>query len=143
MHTCAVDFSGRAFCWGNGENGQIGNGTITRVSFWPRRVAGVIRFDRVTAEGWYSSCAESSTNQAYCWGDNREGQLGDGTKAPRLVPTAVVGGLRFRQLSINGFSACGKTDEATLYCWGYNGNGQLGDGTTTRRLTPTPVADPE
>ena len=39
------------------------------------------------------TCALDATGAGYCWGLNEYGQLGDGTKAPRLTPTPVGGGL--------------------------------------------------
>jgi alpha-tubulin suppressor-like RCC1 family protein len=41
--------------------------------------------------GWISTCAVTTSNQAYCWGDNTFGPLGDGTTTGRLVPTPVAG----------------------------------------------------
>ncbi|HEX6614704.1 MAG TPA: hypothetical protein VF046_00220 [Gemmatimonadales bacterium] len=140
FHTCAVTTTDRAFCWGSGGYGQIGDGRTYR-RFWPRRVAGRISFERVTA-GASQSCGETTENQAYCWGQNFSGQLGDGTTTDRLMPVAVTGGLRFRQLSTAYSETCGKTSTGEAYCWGGNAFGQLGDGTTTNRTRPTPVVGP-
>jgi alpha-tubulin suppressor-like RCC1 family protein len=138
-HTCAVSITDRAFCWGNGRFGAIGNGHAY-YSYWPRLVSGVLRFDRVTAGGGHS-CGESTTNQAYCWGWNDSGQLGDGTTTLyQLTPMPVVGGLRFSQLSAGTWHTCGKSAAGILYCWGNNGSGQLGDGTQINRPAPTMVA---
>jgi len=144
LHTCAVTTSDRAFCWGRGYEGQLGNGK-TYLSFWPRRVAGDLSFKRVTAGG-YHSCGETTTNRAYCWGAKRDrynfGQLGDGTTTGRLTPVAVAGGLYFRQVSAGTWHTCGKTSTDVGFCWGYNGDGELGDGTTTNRLRPRAVVGP-
>jgi hypothetical protein len=137
-HTCAVTTSDRAFCWGNGRWGQLGNGK-TYLSFWPRAVAGGLSFRRVTA-GWYHTCGETTSNRAYCWGLNYDGSLGDGTSIPHLTPVAVIGGFYFKQVSAGWVHTCGKTSAAVLYCWGNNGYGMLGDGTYTSRLRPTRVA---
>ena len=64
-------------------------------------MAGGLSFKRVTA-GLFHTCAETTTNRAYCWGYNIEGQLGDGTRTLRLTPVAVVGGLDFSQLDAGG-----------------------------------------
>ncbi len=137
-HTCAVTTGDRAFCWGNGHYGQIGNGKA-HLSFWPMAVAGGLSFERVTA-GAFHTCGETTLNQAYCWGNNGNGNLGDGTRIDRLTPVAVIGGLHFTQVSAGGFHSCGRTAGGVAYCWGRNLYGQLGDGTTTARLTPVPVA---
>jgi alpha-tubulin suppressor-like RCC1 family protein len=139
-HNCAVRTDNRAFCWGNGTAGQIGNGK-TYLSFWPRPVSGGLFFDRVTG-GMAHSCGETTTNRAYCWGYNGQGMLGDGTTQRRLTPVAVAGGHFFSQLSAGSFHTCGKTDAGQGYCWGENFNGQLGDGTTEKRFTPVAVVGP-
>jgi alpha-tubulin suppressor-like RCC1 family protein len=138
-HNCAVRTDKRAFCWGNGRDGQIGNGKAY-LSFWPRAVAGGLSFDRVTA-ALQHSCGETTLNRAYCWGLNgTDGRLGDGTTERRLSPVAVAGGHFFSQLSAGSLHTCGKTDAGKGYCWGFNDYGQIGDGTTSGRRTPTPVA---
>jgi alpha-tubulin suppressor-like RCC1 family protein len=137
FHTCAVTTTNRAYCWGSGREGQLGNGK-TYLSFWPRAVAGGLYFKRVST-GVFHSCGQTTTNRAYCWGDP---WLGDGTTEQRLKPVAVTGGLLFSQLDAGGQHTCGKTAAAEAYCWGDNTYGQLGDGTIETRLTPTPVAGP-
>jgi alpha-tubulin suppressor-like RCC1 family protein len=146
LHTCGVTTNDRAFCWGYGRNGQIGDGK-TYLRFWPRAVAGGLSFERVSA-GVLHTCGETTLNQAYCWGDNALGQLGNGTNTgPETChyrpcstrPVAVAGGRFFKQVSAGVWHACGTT-AAAAYCWGYNSFGQVGDGTTTDRLTPVPVA---
>lgn len=141
VHTCGVNLANRAFCWGRGLEGQLGNGKTYLKSFWPRAVAGGLSVERVTAGRWHT-CGETTSNQAYCWGSNREnyGQLGDGATIGRLTPVAVRGGLFFGQLSAGAFHTCGRTSSAVTYCWGYNAAGQLGDGTTTNRLRPRAIA---
>src|SRR5919197_2724929 len=98
-----------------------------------------LAFYQVSA-GYDRTCGVTADNQAYCWGQNREGQLGDGTTTDRLRPVAVAGGLRFRQVSVGVAATCGVTTDFRAYCWGANDRGELGDRTTTQRLTPVPVA---
>jgi alpha-tubulin suppressor-like RCC1 family protein len=141
LTSCAVTATdGRAFCWGHGRQGQLGNGKAY-VSLWPRAVSGGLTFDRVSV-GSAHVCGETTTNKAYCWGYNFYGELGDGTTTTRLTPVAVKGGHFFSQVSAGGDHTCGRTSESVGYCWGHNDFGQLGDGTTTDRLTPRAVAGP-
>jgi alpha-tubulin suppressor-like RCC1 family protein len=138
-HTCAVTTGARAFCWGFGLYGQVGDGQ-TLDHRTPRAVAGGIDFTRVTA-GPFHTCGEAANNRAYCWGLNETGAIGDGTNDnSRTAPVLVAGSLSFRQLSSGNSFTCGKTSASAVYCWGFNQFGQLGDGTTTDRVTPTPVA---
>lgn len=142
-HACGVTTDHRAYCWGHGRYGQIGNGQ-TYLSFWPRAVSGGLSFRRVSAASSHT-CGETTTNLAYCWGLNTYGQLGDGTTTQRLRPVAVIGGARFAQLSAGDFHTCGKTSAAVAYCWGDGFFGQLGNGNSSFgavALTPDRVLGP-
>jgi alpha-tubulin suppressor-like RCC1 family protein len=142
-YTCAVTTTNRAYCWGYGRQGQIGDGK-TYLRFSPSAVAGGHAFARVTT-GRFHTCAETTLNRAYCWGLNggtAAGALGDGTTTQRLTPVAVSGGLFFSQVSAGYSQTCARTDAGVGYCWGTNDRGQLGDGTTTTRLRPVRVIGP-
>ena len=75
-----------------------------------------------------------------CWGNNDEGQLGDGTKTSRSTP-AFVSGLtsNVAAIAVGALHGCVLTDAGGVKCWGNNDKGSLGDGTTTERLTPVDV----
>jgi Regulator of chromosome condensation (RCC1) repeat len=88
FHTCGVDTSTIAYCWGGNFNFQLGTGTPgDRLT--PARVAGVLRFRQVSAAGDHT-CGVTFRNAAYCWGTNTTGELGDGTTNPSLRPVAVA-----------------------------------------------------
>lgn len=76
------------------------------------------------------ACAVDADGQAWCWGYNRFGQLGDGTTTDRPTPVAVAGDTRFTSLAAGRYFTCGLTDAGQALCWGDNSRGQLGDGTT-------------
>jgi alpha-tubulin suppressor-like RCC1 family protein len=132
--TCGVTTDGRAFCWGDGTQGQNGDGTRS-IRTAPSNVAGD-RLYRAVSTGHFHSCAVATDNRAYCWGMNPSGQLGDGTEGTmRLRPRAVVGGHRFDQISAGGSGTCGRTMTGAAYCWGF----YVGNGTGSYYLTPQPV----
>jgi len=93
------------------------------------------------AAGYGDGCALNVSGQAFCWGNNLAGNLGNGTTTNRLVPTPVAGGLTFASLSAGYFRTCGVTTSGAAYCWGSVVGGELGDGTTNMpEFVPTPVA---
>ena len=100
--------------------------------------AGTLTFSMVSIGGSHS-CGVTTDSRAYCWGDNSQGELGDGSTTDRSKPVLVAGGLRFSSVSAGNIYTCGLTTLKKAYCWGSNGLGQLGDGTTTERHTPVAV----
>ncbi len=131
-HTCGLTTSGNAYCWGLNEDGQLGDGTTTD-KWTPVAVSGGLSFVAVSAGGGLyegHSCGLATDGSAYCWGNNTNGQLGDGTwGGDRLTPVAVSGGLSFVEVSAGGeMHTCGVTDDGSAYCWGNNEWGQLGVG---------------
>jgi len=139
--TLVVDFDvAQSFGHAAGESGAwVMHPVIQATSV---TVAGVT-FTSVTA-GSFHTCGLTPAGAAYCWGENGNGQLGDGTLAPRLAPVMVAqpGGLTFTNVTAGSFHTCGLTPARAAYCWGLNVDGRLGDGTTTDRVTPVPVAQP-
>lgn len=86
------------------------------------------------------TCGLSDAGEAYCWGLNKFGQVGDGTTSRRHTPTKVSSSIQFASITAGSMYTCGLTDEGEAYCWGVNDFGQLGDDTITDRHTPTAVA---
>ena len=138
-HACGVTTAGVAYCWGDNEYGQLGDGTTTARES-PVRVATDTRFRSVSA-GQLHSCALATDGRAFCWGDNGWGAVGSGAAGSRhLRPVAVGGTLRFSMISAGDLYSCGVTTLGAGYCWGYNEYNALGDGTTTPATEPRAVA---
>jgi alpha-tubulin suppressor-like RCC1 family protein len=90
FHTCGVTTGDRAYCWGDNSAGQLGEGTSGGTRLTPVPVAGGLEFSGVTVGGSHT-CGRTTDLQAYCWGNNAVGQLGDGTTiTPRLTPVPVA-----------------------------------------------------
>jgi alpha-tubulin suppressor-like RCC1 family protein len=145
-HACASSVDGTISCWGGGILGQLGNGTPTSVcpavpepcNPTPVPVSSSVTFRSVTAGRDYS-CGLSDTGEAFCWGDNTYGMLGDGTTVSRSIPTQVLGGLAFVSITAGTWHTCGLTALGDAYCWGINNGGQLGTGSTDNSPTPQAV----
>jgi alpha-tubulin suppressor-like RCC1 family protein len=138
-HTCGLTTGGKIYCWGDNSSGQLGNGSAYYGgNSWPTQASdGGVTYRQLTAGG-YHSCAVSTTNVAYCWGEAGSGQTGNG--GIFYEPTAVLGGLAFRQVSAGRYHTCGTTTAGKAYCWGYGSEGALGNGTTTDRFSPRAVS---
>ncbi len=141
-HTCALDTSGRAWCWGSNDYGSLGDGAppapgTGQQSAVPSKVYGDQAFVDLYAGG-HHFCALDAQRRAFCWGWNRFHQLGDGSgdTISVSVPTAMVGSHRWKRLLLGQVHSCGINESDDLYCWGLNDAGQFGDGTTT--LAPVP-----
>ena len=91
----------------------------------PVVVPGVPAFASLSASSSHS-CAMTSTGEAWCWGDNSLGQLGDGTDQPRGAPVRVTGGVRFSSISAGSGFTCALAVDGTALCWGSGATGQLG-----------------
>ena len=135
-HSCGLSIDGKGYCWGNNHKGQLGNGSTTG-STTPVLISQGERPSNVTYTSISASvevaCGLGSNGQAYCWGKNNAGQLGNGTGNDSNTPVQVVQGQRpanltFTSIAVGGAHACGLGSNGQAYCWGWNGYGQLGDG---------------
>jgi alpha-tubulin suppressor-like RCC1 family protein len=138
-HACGVTTSGVAYCWGDNDYGQLGDGTTTTREA-PVRVATDVRFRSVSA-GKLHTCALATDGRAYCWGDNAWGAIGNGAAGARQPrPIAVSGALRFSMVSAGELYSCGVSTTGAGYCWGYNKFNNLGDGSDKPAHEPRAVA---
>ena len=145
--TCGLTPTGKAYCWGRNEEGQLGNNSTTNSSV-PVMVAapkaeGALNFSSIST-GAFFACGLTLDRRAYCWGFNKFGQLGNKTTTDSSVPVAVAskdGSVQnFSSLEVGGGQACGLTVNGTAYCWGLNDHGQLGNGSTENSNVPVTVA---
>ncbi len=133
-HTCGLTVEGKAYCWGSDMAGELGEGLNNQNQQSPVLVdtsfiTGETSFLRISA-GYVFTCGITSDYNAYCWGSDLLGQLGNGAGSqnspiPVLVETSMV---KFVSIHAGHFHACALTDQGRAYCWGDNDSGKLGDG---------------
>jgi alpha-tubulin suppressor-like RCC1 family protein len=91
LHSCAIGPDALAYCWGAGQQGQLGTGAIEENRTTPTRVSGDLEFAAVSAGGFHT-CAVTPDGAAYCWGDNASGQLASSTSGQVAGPVRIPGG---------------------------------------------------
>ncbi len=140
--SCLLSTAGTAFCWGSNESGELGNASGVN-SLTPVVVSTDVKFASLSAgrgTGFGAHmCGLTVAGAAHCWGENTDGQVGDGSTTLSSVPVLVQGAPPFRQLTAGSAHTCGVTFTSAAFCWGQNSLGQLGDSTKTGRVTPVPV----
>jgi len=139
MHTCMGVNDGSMFCWGYNAYGQLGIGG-TASSKSPATVP--LSTDQLLTSvqvGLFHSCALFDSGEISCWGDNSNGQLGDGTQIGSPIPATVNLGGNASSVSVGQRHSCAILVDASLHCWGANDAGQIGDGTANNRNSPTSV----
>jgi alpha-tubulin suppressor-like RCC1 family protein len=139
-HTCALTGDGGIKCWGANDNGQLGDGTTTHRTT-PVDVLGLASGVQAVSAGYWHTCALTADNAPLCWGNNSNGELGDGTTTQRTTPVGVVGLAGGVSAVVGGGGhTCALTEDNAALCWGWNTYGQLGDGTRVDRLIPVGVS---
>ncbi len=131
INTCALGEDHLAYCWGSGGFGAFGGVADVApcpvyqyydCTFVPEPIALNHSYRDLGVRGG-GACALDLTGQAYCWGDNRSGEVGDGTVTFATVPSAVVGSHSFVSISRGAQHSCGIDSSGIVYCWGsYFGN---------------------
>jgi alpha-tubulin suppressor-like RCC1 family protein len=104
-------------------------------------VLGGLQFQSISP-GSFHTCAVTAAGEAYCWGENEDGQLGVNSTTNASEPTLVSGGLTFASVDAGHAHTCGVTTDGDAYCWGSNKFGRLGSSSSaSQSLSPTQVDD--
>ena len=133
------------------KGSQLGNQTTTITP--PDSTSG-IRFSQVSSGGYVMndqtgySLAVGSDGNAYAWGNNKYGQLGNGTTTQRNTPVPVPKpagtpmDFTYVQAYAGGYHSLTIGSDGYVYAWGLNDHGQLGNHTTSNSSTPVRVHGP-
>ncbi|MEW1813048.1 cutinase family protein [Pseudarthrobacter phenanthrenivorans] len=132
----ALRSDGTVWSWGSNLVGELGDGTTTDSSL-PVQAAGLTGIQKITSDSTtWSVYALRSDGTVWTWGDNHNGQLGNGTTTNSSVPTPVSGLADVKNISVNLYSVVALRTDGTVWTWGLNRDGQLGNGTTTNSTVP-------
>lgn len=89
QHVCGITLAGAAWCWGGNYGGELGVGMPADGTHRePRQVPNVPALATIVA-GYYRTCATTTAGELYCWGDNRNGELGVGDTDQHLGPVKL------------------------------------------------------
>lgn len=140
-HACAITSARRAVCWGRNTTYQLGDGSQTNRS-QPTPVSGLPDQDVIAiSAGGAGTCGILSGGQAWCWGDNTYGQLGDGSTTAHTGPVAVSGLADAETIAAGGSHVCATRATGAAACWGWAYSGRLGNGENSpSAVHPAPVA---
>jgi alpha-tubulin suppressor-like RCC1 family protein len=152
-HILALLSNGTVETWGNNLYGQLGDGTngggkegctVLCRSLTPMQVPGLSGVVAVFANG-ADDAALLSNGTVVAWGENKSGQLGDGTQVEKDSPTPALGLSEVRTLALGVEASLGGhmlalLKDGTVEAVGLNHEGQLGDGSTVASLAPVRVS---
>jgi alpha-tubulin suppressor-like RCC1 family protein len=142
-HTLAVRTDGSVWAWGEGSAGKLGNGNSFYNNNYPTPAQITFSGAIAVAGGMEHSLVLKSDGTVWAFGENSQGEIGDGTTTMRTTAVQVTGltGVVAIAASRNSSYAL-QSDGAgggILWAWGSNQYGELGDGSTVMRTTPVRV----
>lgn len=149
-HTCAVNTSGTAWCWGDNSEGQLGVGNVGTLRK-PTLVAETAGFpgggiNQLEASD-YHTCAATVSRSMFCWGSNSFGRIGNPAGSSSRTPIKVqahtgISGhgnevdFKVDRISLGIEHTCAwRESDGVAWCWGRGLFGQLGDGNYSSSVT--------
>jgi alpha-tubulin suppressor-like RCC1 family protein len=126
-HTCIVAADATGWCWGANMDGELGDGTAPTARATPGQVPGLTDLVQIAA-GANHNCALTRAGAVHCWGQNSDGELGDGSFTGRTTPVALTGLEPMVEVGAGVIHSCARTQAGAVWCWGANFQSQLGPG---------------
>jgi hypothetical protein len=149
---CGITGDGSAYCWGNNNDGRVGNNRLDNnrgenslvrplyaQAVQDASATAVTGVKSISINGKHG-CAITVLSTVACWGSRTYGEVGDTFYGVNAVPfyTAVSGVTNAVAVSAGELHTCALTSTSAVYCWGQGTFSQLGNGTTPS-ATGTPV----
>ncbi|MCX6854726.1 MAG: Ig-like domain-containing protein, partial [Verrucomicrobia bacterium] len=147
VHCLVLCSDGTLATWGNGSNGELGNGgsTLSSVPVLVNRT-GVLAGKTVTqlTAGGLNSLLLCSDGSLVTWGAGNVGQLGNGANSQSSLPvlvnrSGVLAGKTVTKLSIGSNHSLVLCSDGTVVSWGINSSGQLGNNSIINSNVPVLV----
>jgi len=139
-HSCVVLTDNTVACWGDNDNDQLGTDTGGTDSGDALLVAGLAGIEDVES-GDDHTCARDDLGQMWCWGDNIDGQLGDGMTLDLVTPTLVSLPASVDDITLGDDFTCALLVDDAIYCFGEGSDFQLGNGDLVDQPDPGLVLD--
>ena len=139
-HSAAITEDGSLYMWGRNDSGQVGNGKSgeNEIQTEPVKIMDNVQYVSLGAE---HSAAITKDGSLYMWGNNSDGQLGNGESGYKVlssVPIKIMDNVEAVSLG-NGHSGA-LTKDGELYMWGNNSLGGVGiESEDNRILVPTKI----
>ncbi len=137
-HTVGLQNNNTLWTWGDNSYGQLGTDQIASYSKVPVQIGSGQSWKAVTA-GDNHTMALRSDGTIWAFGNNGNGQLGDGSGATTNFLVQAGTDTDWKSITAHGNISYGIKNNNTLYAWGANSKGQLGDTTTVDKLSPVLV----
>ena len=143
-HSFAMDTNGYLWACGLNGEGQVGNETASYYyvySLVPIKEG--TKFKQISTRGNHCLAIEEN-GKLWAWGDNNNGQLGDGTSGAnsnKRSPVPILEETRFCKISAGAYNSLAIDEDGNRWAWGYNGEGMLGDGTTSYKCIPLKIIE--
>jgi hypothetical protein len=115
---------------------NLGSAPVDKMYNYPIQIQSGSDWDYIDS-GMYHNLAIKKDGTLWAWGNNANGQLGDGTITNKSAPVQIPG--TWNTVSAGGFYSMGVKTDGTLWGWGSNNSGQLGTGNTISRSSPVQV----
>jgi alpha-tubulin suppressor-like RCC1 family protein len=134
----ALTSAGRVLAWGNNGNGELGIGSTTDMPTpVPVQLPAGTKVKAISA-GETFGLALTRSGRVWAWGNNPDGELGNGTTAQSDIPVLVTlpAGVTVTGLAAGSAHSMALTSAGQVLSWGRNNSGQLGDGTTDNSHIP-------
>ncbi|MEN8376139.1 MAG: hypothetical protein ABFS34_11885 [Gemmatimonadota bacterium] len=120
--SCAVAVSGRGYCWGWKGHSLLGDSVFAGDALVPEPIALDVPLRALEASLHHGQCAVTIEGDAYCWGHNDTGQIGQGFESSTVfTPRRLSVDGPVRGVALSPFHGCAVLESGSTWCWGSAG----------------------